>query len=694
MFRMAVVHPENDDISGRGNEMKQYLVLAGVVMLAIGSFASQSPARKKAPAKDTTDIKDKMHAVDKVVTSVERVDDIFGPHSLTLPAPIVKWDNAIPLGDGLIGGLLWGEGNTLNVSLDRGDLWDERKDNDYDPAKRTLSTMIQCYQDRDRKTWDEVFVAANRTLKWTKIPGGRLVITLPGDLRGKSFHLNFEKATGKVVLSDGAEAEIFFSATEPIAMMRLPKGASFKLIRPASIDGLGYPDPEFKQSGNEVAYAQKTTEEFNYAVAAQWKHDGDRLLAAVAITNSSEGNNPLTLARGRVAKALKRGWKPLYEEHLAWWKEFYNTSAVTIPKPRLQHHYNLVKYFYGSASRAHGKPMPLQGVWTADWDKLPPWRGDYHNDLNTQMTYVAFHAAGLVESGMAYFNFYWDRLPQFRRYGKQFFGTDGAMVPGVMTLGGRAMGGWIQYAHLICAGLWNGHAFYQHWKVTRDDKFLAERAYPWLSEVATSVFSLARQKDGYLVLPISCSPEWNNDKWSAFLKPNSNFDQSLLLWATEALEEMATALEKGKDAKKWASLRAKLAPLKQHEKTGALLIAEGVGYRGGHRHFSHALAIHPLNILHVEQSEQAWKAVRATVRQIIDGTRGSWTGYSYSSAAGLAARAGFADDAERLLEDFERGFVSRSGLHLNGDQSRTGLVRYNRRGHSSTGSLSSTLANT
>jgi alpha-L-fucosidase 2 len=324
--------------------------------------------------------------------------------------------------------------------------------------------------------------------------------------------------------------------------------------------------------------------------------------------------------------------------------------------------------------------MPLQGVWTADGGGLPPWRGDYHNDLNTQMTYVAFHAAGLVESGMAYLNFYWDRLPQFRRYGSAFFGTDGAMVPGVMTLGGRAMGGWIQYSHLVCAGLWNGHAFYQHWKVTRDDEFLAERAYPWLSEVAASVFSLTREEDGHLVLPVSCSPEWNNDKWTAFLKPNSNFDQSLLLWAAEALEEMATALNRPAEARKWASLHARLAPLKHHEKTGALLISEGVSYGGGHRHFSHALAIHPLSILHVDQSEEARRAVRATVRQIIDGRRRGWVGYSFSSAAGLAARAGFADDAERLLVDFERAFVTRNGFHVNGDQSWTILPGQRRRG--------------
>ena len=46
--------------------------------------------------------------------------------NLVLPAPITSWDEAIPLGNGLLGGLFWGEKNTIRLSLDRGDLWDER----------------------------------------------------------------------------------------------------------------------------------------------------------------------------------------------------------------------------------------------------------------------------------------------------------------------------------------------------------------------------------------------------------------------------------------------------------------------------------------------------------------------------------------------------------------------------------------
>ena len=35
---------------------------------------------------------------------------------MTLEAPIATWDEAIPLGNGMLGGLLWGGGNTIHLS--------------------------------------------------------------------------------------------------------------------------------------------------------------------------------------------------------------------------------------------------------------------------------------------------------------------------------------------------------------------------------------------------------------------------------------------------------------------------------------------------------------------------------------------------------------------------------------------------
>ncbi|MFD0893958.1 glycoside hydrolase N-terminal domain-containing protein [Luteolibacter ambystomatis] len=610
---------------------------------------------------------------DDTATSAERLHDVLGPDSLVLPAPIDQWDNAIPLGNGATGGLLWGAGNKLNLSLDRGDLWDERAPDEVRDPKFTYKTLLEAIAKKDGGTYGKYFDGIYDKGRWTKIPGGRLVIELPADKQAKEFQLDFEKALGSVVFTDGTRAEAFFSATSPVALLRLPATAKFDLVRPSSINQLGYPAPEFTRGENEVSYLQKTAAGGSYAFSVRWKTAAGQTLAAISITSGEQGGDPLAKAREGAASALAKGWDTPLGAHLAWWKSFYRTSSVTLPEPRLQHHYDLVKYYYGASSRAQSDPMPLQGVWTADGGGLPPWKGDYHNDLNTQMTYVAWQTAGLTDPGMSYLNYYWNRMPEFRAYGKNFFGMNTAMVPGVMTRAAQPMGGWPPYAMSLTAGLWNGHAFYRYWKTTRDDRFLAERGYPWLKEVATSVFSLCSEKDGKLVLPVTSSPEWNDGGFAAYLKPNSNFDQALLLWSSGALEEMAAALGKKDEAAKWAAIKAKLAPLKTDPSTGELLVAEGIPFKHSHRHFSHAMAIYPLGLLDPAGSPDTEKTVKSTVKQLIGSGSGAWVGYSFTWGAALAARAGMPEDSARPLRDFERAFVTRNGFHVNGDQTKSGL---------------------
>ena len=45
-------------------------------------------------------------------------------HGLLLEDPPMVWDEALPLGNGLLGALVWGDGSPLRISLDRTDLWD------------------------------------------------------------------------------------------------------------------------------------------------------------------------------------------------------------------------------------------------------------------------------------------------------------------------------------------------------------------------------------------------------------------------------------------------------------------------------------------------------------------------------------------------------------------------------------------
>jgi alpha-L-fucosidase 2 len=74
--------------------------------------------------------------------------------NLVLSAPINTWDEAIPLGNGLMGGLLWGENNTIRLSLDRGDLWDERSYNGKEWWKEhTYSKGVELAAQKKYDSW-------------------------------------------------------------------------------------------------------------------------------------------------------------------------------------------------------------------------------------------------------------------------------------------------------------------------------------------------------------------------------------------------------------------------------------------------------------------------------------------------------------------------------------------------------------
>ncbi len=600
---------------------------------------------------------------------------VVEPYRLELAAPIKTWDEAVPLGNGLTGGLLWGSENTINLSLDRGDLWDERLPEIYHQDNWNYDTIRKLKAAGDQAEISRLFDHPyNRVPYPTKLPGGRLVIHLDPSQQATSFELDMRQAVGRVTLTKG-QWECFFSATQPVTMARVSgPPLSYEFLRPKGLDKLGYKAAEFGRADGMTWMVQQAALGLKYAVVVASKRVGDETQLAVAITSNRDTEDPLTVGKRRVAAALDTGYDAMFKEHAAWWADFWAISSVTIPNARLQRHYNLVKYFYGAASRPDAPPMPLQGVWTRDDGNLPPWKGDFHHDLNTQMTYLPYHAAGLFDAGLSFCNYNWDLLPTYRKFAKDFYGVEGAAMPGVATLAGQATAGWAQYALSPTNALWVGQSFYLHWRYTMDRELLAARAYPWLKEITTGVVNLLQERDGKLYLPLSSSPEIHNNSLRAWVQPNSNFDLSLMQWAFEALSEMADTLGKTEDAAHWRQLRGKLDDLLVDD-GNVLMFAAGEPFNVSHRHHSHMMAIHPLGILHIEGSPRDRAVVRATLDRVHEHGTQAWTGYSFSWFSGVLARAGRAEEALKYLVDYERAFILRNGFHVNGDQIGAGLSR-------------------
>lgn len=605
------------------------------------------------------------------------------PAPLILEAPIARWDEALPLGNGALGVLVWGDGRTLRFSLDRGDLWDERTPATLQRDDWNYATMKQLVAEGPQEKLHELFDVPYDTVPYpTKLPGGRLELEFPEGVTAQRFTLDLARAEATVELA-GARVRAHASATGNVVAIRVDGARpQVKLQSSKAVAQLGYPEASEGSDEGVRWFVQRAAEGMSYSVAVAERTDDAGTTLLVAVERTDTDPKDASWVRRALDQALSTSYEELRsEQHDAWWTQHWNASSVSVPDPAIQRQYDLVRYLYGAGSRVDrlgrgGAPIALQGLWTADSGGLPPWKGDYHNDLNTQTTYIAQLPMGHGDAGLCFLQHLAALRPRFEQFARSFYAVDGLVVPGVMTLGGRAMGGWGQYSLSPTNTAWLALLFDEHWRFTLDRDYLEHVAYPWCSAAARALSGLlVLDKEGAWRLPLSSSPEIFDNSRKSWLPPNSNYDQALLRWLFAACAEQATSLGLSDERAQWSQWLARLELLDVDSTSGALTFARGVPYDQSHRHFSHALALYPLGLIHSEGSEAERKILDATLAQLETHGTDWWTGYSFSWFACMLARAGRGEAALGYLEKY-LAFTGRNGFHLNGDQSGKGYSKF------------------
>jgi len=382
------------------------------------------------------------------------------------------------------------------------------------------------------------------------------------------------------------------------------------------------------------------------------------------------------MATGTVDEALQKGFVKSYADHSLWWDDYWSKSKIEIPDKILEKQWYLEMYKFGSAAQSNTPPIPLQGVWTADNGRLPPWKGDFHHDLNTQLSYWPSYSSNHVDIEQGFVDWLWKYKPVFENYTRGYFRSDGLNVPGVTTLTGEPMGGWIQYSMGPTVSAWLAHHFYLHWQYTMDREFLEERAYPWISAVAKHFDNIAvKGEDGKMKLPISSSPEINNNSREAWFGNITNFDLALIRWTYSKASELAACLGKDEEARDWELKLSEWPDFAVDENTG-LMIAPGYPLNESHRHFSHLMAWHPLGLLDVSNGSSEQETIEKTLDNLKDTGSDWWTGYSFSWLGNLYARAKKGNEAADALRIFATAFCLPNSFHVNGDQSGKGYSKY------------------
>lgn len=617
-------------------------------------------------------------------------------HDLHFKALSTSWDEGVPLGNGMVGALVWQKGNNLRMSLDRADLWDMRPMKGIHRKEFSYQWVEQQVKKKEYNIVQDYFDAPyDNEPAPSKIPGGALEFAIEDWGAVSIVHLSHKEALCEVKWENGTVLKTFVHATEPVGWFRfenLKKEFFPHLIAPkyqgeVKVSGdpvggddlarLGYEQGKVTKQGNSISYEQKGWGGFKYQISVSWKKINNSTIEGVwsiSSQNPEQKNNPT--AASIVKQTLQRGYQRDFKSHLSWWTKFWNQSAISVPDSLLEKQWYLEQYKFGSAARRGAPPISLQAVWTADNGRLPPWKGDYHHDLNTQLSYWPSYSGNHMEEAMGYVDHLEENKANYKRYTKMYFGTDGLAVPGVTTLDGTEMGGWIQYSFSPTVASWLGHHYYLQWRYSMDRKFLKEKAYPWIKEVAKNLEGITiKDEKGFRKLPISSSPEINDNAISAWFDQSTNYDLSLMNFTFKAAAELAGELGLKEEAMHWQKVGSEFPDYALTE-NNEMMFAPTLAYKESHRHFSHMLAIHPLGLVKWEDGEKAQSIIKNTIGLLDKIGSDYWCGYSYSWLANIKARAKDGEGAAKDLEIFAKAFCLKNSFHVNGDQTKSGYSKF------------------
>lgn len=606
-------------------------------------------------------------------------------HNLYFNSMATRWDDGMPLGNGWLGELVWQKGNSIRLSLDRVDLWDDRPMPEINKLtfKWVLAQVNKGQYDTVQKIGDDPY---EKYAAPTKIPAAALEFNCSAFGKVISNELDIKTALNIIKFENGVVFNNYVHAVDTVGYFgfeNIPAAYTSKeisdllpqLMTPnftaadtgkddnshagGGLQLLGYKKGTVTKTASSIRYHQPTYSKNYYEVLVQWK----RMSA-----NNIIGSWTISLNKKAVLPPLNpkdkepTGW-PL---HIKWWTNFWNQSAVSLPDTIIEKQYYLDMYKIGCVARNNTPPISLQAIWTADNGSLPPWKGDFHHDLNTELSYWPLYSGNHLQEAGSFTNWLWKVKTQNAKWTKKYFGINGLNVPGVTTITGKEMGGWIQYSMSPTTAAWLTHHFYLQWKYGMDKQFLLQKCKPYFDEVhqyLKNIMTIDHASNKYKI-PLSSSPEINDNRIDAWFKQWTNYDLSLVTaFYNEYLEVLKAATGKYPVAIK--KERQLLPPLDINE-TG-LTIAPGKNFNESHRHLSPYMSVYPLNLLDIRNEEDKL-TIKNSLHQIEKNGTSAWCGYSFSWMANIYARSKQGDSAAKMLQIFAGNFCAVNSFHLNGDQ--------------------------
>ncbi|MCC7519367.1 MAG: glycoside hydrolase N-terminal domain-containing protein [Verrucomicrobiae bacterium] len=346
-------------------------------------------------------------------------------------------------------------------------------------------------------------------------------------------------------------------------------------------------------------------------------------------------------ARRTLADAQKKGLSELRRHHLRHWRGFWERSRIELSDRFLERLWHLNLYALacsnGEGARWKAQAAGLNGLW--DVKNPGGWGSCWYWDVNIQETYWSFFTANHLELARPFHEGLREYVPAAKRWAREFY-----------KMRGIAADFPLPFSHCVwpwcCQYLWWG------WRYSMDESFLREAAWPVLCDVLVFFEDFMRydRRGRGFVFP-SVSPEQGP------LGPNPTILLASLRYLLRA--GIAASERLGEDPaqrRAWRRMLARLRPLptgSSVEFGETFLDSEWASPTLPLAHPGLLMPIYPLDEIGPDAAGRPRRLARNTMKYVE--ARQAIGTFNFGWLSGAASRLGLGDEAERVL--YEKGIA-------------------------------------
>jgi alpha-L-fucosidase 2 len=605
------------------------------------------------------------------------------------------WNSALPIGNGSLGGMVFGGVASEHVQINEDSVWYGGPRNRNNPDALKYLPVIREYlsEGRLKEAQELALLAMSGTPQGQRHyePLGDLYIKFKkqqGELKDYRRELDISNAIARVSYKIGEVSylrEVFTTAVHNVMAMRITADKQGSISFTLNLDREKYFDEIIATSPETIALrgicggTGGVTFRLMAKVAAvggSTKTIGNTLIVenADSVTiylagrTTFKSSDPEGWCLEVINKALAVGYEGVKKAHIADYQAIFNRmsmdlkdldSATDLEKlptdMRLQRvkkgeedlglvnlYFQFGRYLLISCSRPGSLPANLQGIWNKDM--MPAWDSKYTININTEMNYWPVETCNLSECHLPLF----DLIERMREPGRitarKMYDCGGFVAHHNTDIWGDTAPQdlytpatqWPMGAAWLTLHLW------EHYEFTEDLEFLG-KAYEIMKEAAEFfVDFLVEDSKGRLVTSPSVSPENtyilpNGEHGCLCIGPSmdSQIINALFTNCINASEILGIDKE---FSDKLYKLQNKL-PKPVIGKHGQIQewAEDYEEAEIGHRHISHLFALYPSNEISVRKTPVLAAAARRTLeRRLANG--GGHTGWSRAWIINMWAR--------------------------------------------------------